>query len=425
MNNSFITIIKSNKTLIRGGAFSVFSFTNKGLAFLLLIVLANYITPAEFGKLSLYGTVTQFLGYFVALSTTGFFSISYFQRKGELFKKDFSSITAITVVCTLVLCAILCFNSNTISHYADIPTLFLSIAIITSFFQVFMNLFLDYERVKENILNYGLINCGFAILSFILSIYLVGTLNFGWSGRVYAQLLCTTIFGMIGIIVFAKKGLFTIKFNWKDTKAILLWGIPLIPHEATTWIKQGCDRYIINASHSIEDVGLFSFALTLTSVVIIVGMSFNATNSVSIYKILSSNDTSESKALQLKKLKNNLFCIYVIGFILILLGGTILVNYLLPKYSPSLPFFWITSISGFLQCIYFIYVNYLFYYRKNFRIMNITFFTSVIHLILSLILTRYSLYYTSIIYILSQGIVLFLIRHYSIKELRIKQYASR
>lgn len=50
-----------------------------------------------------------------------------------------------------------------------------------------------------------------------------------------------------------------------------MWGIPLIPHLATSWIKQGGDRYIINYYYTLAEVGIFSFALNLSNIIDMIG----------------------------------------------------------------------------------------------------------------------------------------------------------
>ena len=400
--------------------FSVFSFVNKGIGFVLLIILARYIMPAEYGRLSLFNTIVSFLGYFIALSTQGYFSISYFQRKGDLFRQDTSSIVMIMVVCTTVLSIILLFSQKALSAFADLPPAFLWFALAICFFHVFFTLFMDYLRIQEKVIRYGLFSCGFAIINFLASIYLVINRGLDWEGRVYAHLVCTVVAGLIGLYVLVHYRLFTRHVTWEGTKMILLWGIPLIPHEATSWIKQGCDRFIINDVHTIEDVGIFSFALTMTSIIIMIGVAFNATNSVSIYQILSSEKTTDDKKKQLRKQTRNIGMIYTVCYIATVLGGTLLVPLFLPKYTSSLPYFWITSVSGFLQCLYFLFVNYLFYYHKNKDIMMITFLSALLHLGLSLLLTRYSLYLTAVIYVVTQALVLLMIASRSLKVIREK-----
>lgn len=410
--------VKTNKTLMNGTMFSIFSFINKGISFVLLVILARYIAPAEYGRLSLFSTIVQLLGYCIALSTTGFFSVSYFQRKGELFRQDFTSIIIITVFCTTVIGVVLLFSQDAIAKLADLPPAYLWVALVICFADVFFHCFMDLLRIQEKVLKYGFFSCGVALINFAFSLYLVVAKDLNWQGRVYAHLFCSVLFGAIGFFILAKKRLFTRHISWPGIKMIILWGIPLIPHHAASWIKQGCDRFIIKGTHTIEDVGIFSFALTLTSVIVMIGTAFNATNSVSVYQILSSGVNAKTKKKQLKNQTRNIGVIYTVGYLLVLIGASLLVPLLLPKYTDSLPYFWITSVYGYLNCLYFLFVNYLFYYHRNHSIMMITFISSCVHLGLSLILTRYSLYWTAIIYVITQSVILILIAQQAIKVVR-------
>ena len=84
---------------------------------------------------------------------------------------------------------------------------------------------------------------------------------------------------------------------------MLFWGIPLIPHSASNFFRQGCDRYIINAYYDISEVGLFSFALTLCNIIIMVGVGFNQVNSVNIYKIAAKDPLIKDNVITIIKYK--------------------------------------------------------------------------------------------------------------------------
>lgn len=407
---NLINRLKGNKTLLNGSLFSLFSFINQGIAFLLLIILANYIAPAEYGKLSLFNTIVQFMGYFVALSTQGFLSVSYFKRGSNYFKKDFSSICIIGISVTTFFCIINIFVSGWVARQADLPSIFIWFAIFISFFQIFQGMWLDYHRIKENVIRYGIISCSFAIINLVLSLYLVIGAKMNWEGRVYANLICVLLFGILSIMYFSRQKLFVKNVSWNNIKMIALWGVPLIPHLASVWIKQGGDRFIINHYHSVEEVGLFSFALNLTSIIIIIGSAFNSSNSVSIFQILAKDDVNiEEKKQMLRNQTKNISLITLIASVGVIVFGCIVVPLLLPRYTASIPYFIILSLQGIGQCFYFLYCNYLFYYSKNKQIMQITFLTSLMHLLLSFCFTRYSLYCTCIIYVVIQLLVDFFV----------------
>ena len=415
---NIISRLKNNKTLLNGGLFSIYSFFNEGIAFLLLILLANYIAPAEYGQLSLFNTIVAFLGYFVALSTQGFVSVSYFKRGKDHLRQDFSSICLICLVVTSFFCVITLFAGEWIAKQASLPFLFLWLAIAIAFFKVFQDMWLNFYRIKEQVGLFGIFSCGFAILNLVLSLLLVIKTPLNWEGRIYAQLGCTVLFGVIGLFYFAKYKLYTTRLEWSNIRMIIIWGLPLIPHLASLWLKQGGDRFIINHFHTVEDVGLFSFALNLTSIIIMIGNAFNNSNCVTIYQILSNDSDSATKQQMLKRQTRNISIITIIAYIGVVVGASVLVPILLPKYTASVPYFLVLSIQGLGQCFYFLFCNYLFYYSKNKQIMYVTFGTSLLHLGLSLLLTRYSLYLTCIIYVVTQIVVTGIIYKLGIKSLR-------
>ena len=201
---------------------------------------------------------------------------------------------------------------------------------------------------------------------------------------------------------------------------MLMWGIPLIPHMATNFIRQGCDRYIINSSHTIADVGLFSFALNLSNLITMVGFGFNQSNSVDIYKTLSDEKQPKNVILQkVNKLKKVFLLLYLLVTIVVFIPCYYILPVVLPKSARYLQYFPLLSIYGMLVCYYLVYTNFLFFYKKTKNLMYITFSSSVLHLLLSLCLTRYSLYITASLYVFTQLLVVLIVRWQANKLIRL------
>lgn len=417
MNNFISKAIYKIKTssLKDGMLFSLFSFINRGFSFLLLLILANYIAPAEYGYLGLFATVLMVIGFFMAMSTEGYLSVAFF-KDGELgIKRTYSFILYLSILMALLFDIILLCIGERLSQMLELSRTVLALTVAIAFFTVFTNINLDYLRLKEQIKPYGLLSCGNALMNFVLSILLVKYCGFGWIGRVWAQLWCFLLFGIGSILFFYRKKM-VVKVPINYCKGILLWGLPLIPHLAANFFRQGCDRYIVNNYHTIEAVGLFSFALNLTNVIVMVGAGFNQSNSVLLYKILGDKEIAElDKKAKIEKIVKSNILIYVILTLFIVVCMDLLVPFFLPKYAGSLIYFNILGIYGLLQCLYFIYSNFLFFYNKTKEIMYITFCSSLFHLSLSLLLTRYSLIYTCIVYAISQFLIIYILRRYSIK----------
>lgn len=398
-----------NKTVKNGGLFAIFSFFNRGISFVLLTILARYIAPAEYGELSLFNTVVTFLGYLVGLSTAGYLGVSFFKENKERFKEDFTAICLITVVVSSIILVLFLLSSQWLSGVLKVSVRFLFLGLLISFANVFVGLNLDYFRVQEKLSWYGILSCSFALINFVLALYLVIGQDLNWHGQVYALVVSNVIFALIALFFFIKNKLFSVSKSWATYKRVIIWGLPIIPHLASGWIKNGLDRYIIEGTHSMADVGLFSFSITLTTVIIMIGQAFNQTNSVNLYQTLSSANTSEDKLKSLVRKEKFLFLFYLGAVVVVIVGGIVFIPIFMPKYTACVPYFIILSVYGFFQCIYFLYCNYLFYFDNTKQLMFITFGSSVVHLLLSLWLTRYSLYLTCAIYVVSIIIVVSLV----------------
>ena len=409
-----------NRSIINGSLFSIFSFINRGIGFVLLLILAKYIQPKEYGYLGLFGTVTMVLGYFTAMSTEGYMSVSFFKDGESGLRNTLSSLCLLSVSTTFVWIVVLLSAGSLVADLLSLPIEILYLAVLVSFFTLYVNVNLDYFRIREKVKIYGIISCSNAVLNFIVSIVFVNILLLGWGGRVYAQFICFAIFGMLSIYYFLRKNYIALP-SINHVKRMLLWGLPLIPHQITSFFRGGCDTYIVKYFYSIEDVGLFGFANTLASVIFMLGIGFNQSNSVDIYKTLGDiSITKEEKLYRLKKQRMIYWCLYLGFSVIYTFLAFVFVPILLPKYVDSLNYLPFLSLYYFLICVYLIYTNYLFFYNKTKNIMYITFGSALLHLLLSLLLTRYSLYFTCCIYVLTQLIVAIAIRYEALSCLKLR-----
>lgn len=402
--------IVHNSTIRNGAYFTLFSSVNKGANFILLILLAKYITPHEYGYWSLFGTIVMLLGYFIAMTTQGYLSVSYFREGMIGVRKTFSCILFTSLITVILMILFTLLLRPLIFQSLGFPWRYLYLAIGISFFTLYTNVCLDMFRIQKNIRNYGIFSCGSAILILLLSIFFVKFMFMGWTGCVLAQIICVCLFGTIGLGIIFRMGGFALP-DISHWKIMLCWGLPLIPHLATQFIRLGCDRYIINHYYSIEMVGLFSFAYTLAMAISTIGNGFNEANSVNIYETLGNkNLRSEEKKIFLNKQKKYMLLIYLCGLIVIVLLSVLFVPIFLPKYTSAIAYFFFLSFFAFCQCLYFLYTNFLFFFKQTQSLMTITFSFAVIHLIISLLFTQYSLYCTCAAYCITQLGVVFFVR---------------
>lgn len=402
----------SNKTIINGSLFSFFAFLNNGIGFLLLFILASFLSPGDYGILNLYTTLVTVFTILIPLNTLGLIAINFFNPPIQNLYRIINVILLIAF-CSFVFFSLIVFlGREKLEEIVSVPSIFQWIVLICCFFQLISNICLEIWRLEEKPIPYGLFSTASVLLNAFLSILFVACFHLNWEGRVYAQLLTCFCFTILGLFFLFKKGyLKKVNIDIGDVKSTLRFGVPLIPHDISVWLRQGVDRFIINYYHTPVLVGLFGFALNFANVIQIVALAFNATNAVFIYKQLASGDSNIKGVL--RKQTHLMLLFYVLLSFGVSVCSYFFIPLAFPTYMEAVIFVFPLCGAALAQCFYLVYVNYLFYYRKTVELMYITSSVSVLHIILSLWLSRYSVLYTSYIHLVSNVLIAVLVYIYS------------
>ena len=420
MFRKIINKILGNPNVKNGILFSVFSFFNNGVSFLLLIVLAKYISPSAYGELNLFNTLVYLFGILISLNSVGVLSVNYFSSSRAEFRQSFNSVLLITLVTFCILLFILIYFSHVLVIYTGLDTKYQIIALVICLFNVVLNLNLDLWRLEEKILKYGIFSVLMSLCNCILTLFFVISISLDWQGRLYAQLVTCILFSSVSIVFLIKGNYLTFTVpSAKRIKDTLSFGIPLIPHGLSFWARQGLDRYIINYAYSQAIVGMFSFSFNFANVIQIVGTAFNASNSVFLFRSLSSDSETTRKMLRKQE---RLMLLFILGLSVCICGGcAIFIPIVLPQYSDSIVFLFPLCFGAMFQCYYLLYVNYLFFYRRTKQLMYITLSISVLHVILSVWLTKYSILLTAYINLLTNFLIAIFVYFYHRKFCRLNK----
>jgi len=392
-----LVALRRNKTVQNGALFSIFSFLNAGISFVLLIIIAGFISPEGYGKINLFNTTVQIITFFICLNTSGIVQVVFFKKNTTEYKRTINTVLVLTIGCFLVLTLVLLLINEKLEKAIGLDFYFQWIALWICMFQTLTQLNLIIFRIEEKVKQYGIYSVSLALLGFILTFLLVVTFKYDWQGRIYAQLIaCLSLFSFSIIFLTKNKYITFIKPNKESLVEALGFGVPLIPHNASPWLRQGLDRYFINTFHSTADVGLYSLSMNFANVIMIVGNAFNQTNSVYIYKNLSADNQTDVKR-RLRKQTLFLTALFVVITIGVILLSSLFIPLAFPKYTGAIKYIPFLCIGGFFKCLYLQFCNYLFYYKKTLGLMYITFSCSILHATLSFCLTKYSIFYTTII----------------------------
>lgn len=380
---------------VRNGAiYTIFSFINRGLSFILLLLLASYLTTDDYGLLNLFTTFVTLVGILITLGTTSYVSIAFFRKSRQDLNKIIGFALFVTTLALIFISIILLLFPSQAQAISGIGLEYLFIALFICYTTEVSNMNLLLWQLEEKPVSYGVFTLVMAICNFSLTLWFIIGLKMNWEGRAYSQLLVSSILGAYSFWFIVKRKYISFSiFNKSLIVEVLAYGLPLIPHMMSFWFKQGCDRYIIKFFWDASSVGIYSFALNFAAIIGMIGTSFNASNSVFMFKNLAQGYVNRKQILQ--KITRVMIGLYAVVFIAIWLGSALGIPLFLPKYIDSITLLLPVCLGAFAQCLYLLYVNYLFFYKKTRQLMLITFGTALLQFAVSVWLTRYSILYTA------------------------------
>lgn len=410
--------ILNNKNFRNGALFALFSFFNTGINFVIMMVMARFIKTDSYGQLSLFTTMVSLLSIFICLNTNGFIGVNFFSSSKEKIQRLLNVVVLTTLLAYMVMLTAMCCFTSALEEVSGLTIVYQFYAISFCALNVMNALLLDVWRLEEKVWRYGTFSVLLVICNLILTVLFVGFLRWDWQGRMYAQVITCAGFAVLAFYILTKKNYLRMVFPKKeDFVGAYRFGIPLIPHTTSFWLRQGLDRYVINAFTTQAMVGLFSFAANFANIIQIIGSAFNASYSVNIYKTLATANIDSVKLLR----RN---CWYLVGVyfvitLLIFLFASLLIPFAFPQYNDCIIYLFPLCGGAMFQCFYLVYVNILFFYKKTKILMYITFTCSLLHCIMSLLLTKYGVIYTAYISLFSNMLIFMGVYGYSKRILRI------
>jgi O-antigen/teichoic acid export membrane protein len=369
------------------GIYTITSIINSAIPFLLLPVLTRYLTPEDYGLVSMFALLITFVSPFTGLSINGAISRQYYNENEVDIREYIYNSLLVLIVSTILVGIIFYTFSERISDLASFPSKYLWTVIVYSFSQFLVSIVLSLWQVQKKALFYGMFINAKTFLNVILSIVLVVGLNFGWRGRIYGQTIALVIFAVLSLIILFKNRWVTISFNKGYIKNSLEFGVPLIPHALSGSIISMTDRFFITSMVGLAATGVYTVGYQVGSIVNILAISFNNAYVPWLYERLKKNENTTKT----KIVKFTYIYFVIIVLIAILLG--IIAPYALKVFlgksfnESSIYVIWVALGYAF-NGMYLMVVNYIFYAQKTKYLAVVTFLTAVINIILNYFFIR-------------------------------------
>ncbi len=346
----------------------------KSLPFLMLPYLTRKLGPDGFGELSYYLTMLALFGIFVGLSQDGAVT-RYFYFYG---KKALNTVVKAGYLFNILISGLLLvgcwwFKSEIMAYI-----------VLATMFQSFVSVQLALRQCQKQPFKYITIQI---ILSLTNVVFTVAALEYFTQDLVAYRILAIVVANFTTFIIASLilGDLFKneFKLTWNRLRLgflyIFSFGLPLILHQSSFFIKGQLDRIFIYQQYSKAELGIYSAGVQVAAVLPIVLMALNKAIVPYYYQGLKENSLTVEKIKKYTLLSLPI-CLLpaLVGW---LLPEQVYVWFLGQGYSES-KYYTVLYLLGFgVNLPYLLLVNYFFYYGRNLLISKITFFSSVIYLI--------------------------------------------
>ena len=380
--------LKANPLVKKSIFYMFFNALNGAIPFFLLPVLTYYLSPDEYGTVSLFQTTLMFIVPLVGLSMGFNIDRLFFKISKEELSVTMANMLYILIAMTAMF-SLLIFVSSFFSEFKFIGLPFkwlILIPLLASFSNV--NAFnLIILRNIEEIGKFGFFQVGLTFVNLSLSILFVVSLTYGWQGRATGIGFATVLFGLLSLWNIYKMGYVKFIYSKEEVKSILYFTLPLLFQGLGTFVIFQSNRYFINGMESKFAVGIFSIAYAFAALMGIFQDALAKTINPWFYKNL--NSVTENFKAKLLKMNFGLNLLLIVITFIIYFVATILIRFMTEeKYHSAISLVFLLTLGLAFNGMYKFSSVYFIHLLKTKLLSYLTGITAVISILLNYVFIK-------------------------------------
>lgn len=380
----------SQSSLLRSVAtYGFFTLFNKVLPFLLLPVMTRYLTPNDYGLVSLFGVATSCACIFTGCNMDkAYFKIYYESNKYK--HQDYLGTAFLWVLASSsFLFFAISLLKDTFPVFESIPTVWISFIPWIAMMNVVMLLVQTAWQLRNKAFTYGFFQFGRTTTELFIALLLIVCLDLGWRGRISAQIAAGTFFSIIGLRLLHKKEYISFTLNKQYLRHGLRYGVPLIPHYLAGLLTVSIDKLFIGGMIGVLDVGIYAVGDQLASMINLLVTSFDQAYHPWLFRKLSIG-SQESKNIIVKATYIYFAAISITTLLFSLLLPIALIRFIGVRFHGAFEYvFWISLGYAFLG-MYYMVAKYLFFTEKTHLLSTITLSSIPLNIVLNYIFIKWN-----------------------------------
>ncbi|MBJ6723163.1 lipopolysaccharide biosynthesis protein [Geomesophilobacter sediminis] len=366
----------------------------KAIPFILLPIVAKYLSPADFGVFTNFGVAVQIFTAICALNTYSMLSVSYYSIDPGGLRDYLSNLIYLIVALGAFTCLMILLFDGFVERYLGISAMWQYLAVLSSVAASIFMLYTSLLRMQNRIYLFNAVQILQSLVTAVLAIAFVVVLRWSWQGRAISMVAAAVVSMMLSLWLMGRSRYLFGKVDAGEIKRAFHFGLPLLPHTLSFWFKSGMDKIIISNCVNIAANGVYSVAFNLGGIIgVFTGSFFNAYAPL-MYKDLSLVDTlPEDEAMVIKKKLVKITYLFAALLLGMCVGSYFIMVFIIPlffsgDYLGAIQYMPLLMTTLYFQGMYSMVSGYIFYRKKTKILGTITFLSSMLQICLTYLFVR-------------------------------------
>ncbi|MFA9372816.1 MAG: lipopolysaccharide biosynthesis protein [Poseidonibacter sp.] len=361
---------------------------NKATLFLLLPILTRYLTPEDYGLISIFTVSISVFAIFTGLNIQGAINVNYFKLTKEELQVYIGNCIVLLHISTLFVFIIIGLFHSFILENLSLTIEWLFVAVLLAYGQFLTTINLILWIVEQRPKEYSIYQILQTVIITALTLFFVIVYDMKWEGQFLAITLGTLFFSIVSFIFIVKRGYLRFTINKAYIVDALKFGIPLIPHALSGVMKTGADRIIIMSILGSVATGIYTVGFQVGMVIGVLVAAFNKAWAPYLFRVLSNSPTIKDKVKIVKFSYLYFVGILIFAFLFSYISTLLIPIILGESFVSSSELIIYFAIAFAFDGMYYMVTNYLFFIKKTDVLAYVTFGVSIIHLFLLVYLIK-------------------------------------
>jgi len=364
------------------------SILSKSIPFLLLPIITRYLSPEEYGTLSIYLIMVSIYSALIGMNIHANISKNFHKVSKDSLSTYIGNILMILSLTFSIYLSLTYLMTFYVNSIFSIPSKWLLLIPFISVMMMMNEINITILRNEQRAYMFGIFEVSNTFIKMFLTVLFLTVFSLGWYAQVLGMTIGSMVFFIVGLIYMKKREYISMNVDIEKMKSILHISIPLIPHVLGGIVIIMSDRLFIEHMVSLEMVGIYSVGYMFGMIVMLFTDAFIKAWSPWFYKSLV-HPSNDQKQIIVKYTYFYIISIFIFAIIVSIIGGFVLPYFVDPRFYGAQEFILWIALGYAVRGAYQIYLPYLVHISKTSFLAISTVTAAVINLFLNYFLIKH------------------------------------